>query len=100
MELTMSSKRFTVNKEQAEQTVSALVRSLVPGTSWTQVRRLIDTRRVKIGGDLCLDPARRVHEGEVFEFLERSAKPPSRHDEIVIRHLDAHIVVAEKPAGI
>ena len=96
----MSSQQITINAEQAEQTVAALLRSLVPGQSWNQVRRLIETRRVKIGGDLCLDPARRLHEGEVFEFLERPAAPPRQREMIVIRHLDEHLVVAEKPSGV
>jgi 23S rRNA pseudouridine1911/1915/1917 synthase len=96
----MSAQRFTISTEQAEQTVAAVVRSLLPDQSWNQVRRLIETRRVKIGGDLCLDPARRVHEGEVFEFLARPAAPPRQQEMIVVRHLDEHLVVVEKPAGI
>lgn len=96
----MSSQRIIVNAAQAEQTVAALLRSLVPGQSWNQVRRLIETRRVKIGGELCLDPARRIHEGEAFEFLARPAAPPRQRETIVIRHLDEHLVVAEKPSGV
>jgi 23S rRNA pseudouridine1911/1915/1917 synthase len=96
----MSSQRIIVNTEQAGQTVAALVRSLVPGQSWSQARRLVETRRVEVGGELCLDPARRVHEGEVFEFLARPAAAPRQRDTIVIRHLDEHLVVVEKPSGI
>ncbi len=96
----MSSQRIIVSAEQAEQTVAALLRALIPGQSWNQVRRFVETRRVKIGGDLCLDPARRVHEGEVFEFLARPAAPPRHREMIVIRHLDEHLVVAEKPSGV
>jgi 23S rRNA pseudouridine1911/1915/1917 synthase len=96
----MSSQHLIINAQQAEQTVAALLRTLVPGQSWSQVRRLIETRRVKIGDELCLDPARRVHEGEVFEFLERPAPPPQQRELIAIRHLDQHLVVAEKPSGV
>src|SRR5579872_4300346 len=96
----MSSQRIIVSAEQAEQTVAALLRALIQGQSWNQVRRFVETRRVKIGDELCLDPARRVHEGEVFEFLARPAAPPRHREMIVIRHLDEHLVVAEKPSGV
>jgi 23S rRNA pseudouridine1911/1915/1917 synthase len=96
----MKSQRITLNAEQAEQTVAALLRSLLPDQSWNQVRRLVETRHVKIGGDLCLDPARRVHEGEVFELLVRPAAPPKHREKIVVRHLDEHLVVVEKPSGV
>jgi 23S rRNA pseudouridine1911/1915/1917 synthase len=91
---------LTVPPEHAEKTLAALLRVLLPGHSWTQVRRLIATRRAKINGDLCLDSARRVHEGEVVEFLDRPAPKPRHEEAIVLRQLDEHVVVAEKPAGI
>src|SRR5438552_3173196 len=96
----MESQRIIVSAEQAEQTVAALLRSLLPDQSWSQVRRLVETRRVKIGRDLCLDPARRVHVGEVFEFLARPAAPPKEREAVVVRHLDEHLIVVEKPSGV
>ncbi len=82
------------------QTLAALLRALIPGQSWNQVRRLIETRQVRIGGDLCLDPARRVHAGETVELLAKPAPAPRHHDDLVLRHLDEHVVVAEKPSGL
>src|SRR3954452_20053695 len=96
----MEPQRITVSAEQAEQTVAALLRALLPDQSWNQVRRLVETRHVKIGGDLCLDPARRVHEGEVFEFLGRPAAPPRHRVQLEVRYLDEHLVVVEKPSGV
>jgi 23S rRNA pseudouridine1911/1915/1917 synthase len=91
---------FPVTPEHAEKTLAALLRALFPGQSWTEVRRLIETRRAKINGELCLDPARRVHEGEVVEVLPRPAAKPKHPEQITIRHLDEHLVVVEKPSGI
>lgn len=55
-----------------------------------------------IGGHVCTDPARRLKEGDVVELLAGSAPRPlnATPDELVIRHLDEHLVVVEKPAGI
>ncbi len=90
----------TVTSEHAEKTLVALLRALLPGQSWSQVRHLIETRRAKISGELCLDPARRVHEGEVVEILPRPAARPKQPEQVTIRHLDEHVVVVEKPSGI
>ena len=73
---------------------------MLPGQSWSDVRRLIETRRAKINGELCLDPARRVHEGEVVEVLPRPAAKPEQPEQVTIRHLDEHVVVVEKPSGM
>ncbi len=91
---------FTITPEQAGATLAAFLRQHLPGQSWSQVRRLIETRQVRIGGDLCLDPARRLREGLRVEILPRPAPRPHQHDDIVIRYLDEHLVVVEKPAGM
>jgi 23S rRNA pseudouridine1911/1915/1917 synthase len=53
-----------------------------------------------MGGELCLDPTRRVQEGETVELVSRPAPKPRDKDTIVIRYLDDHLVVVEKPSGI
>jgi 23S rRNA pseudouridine1911/1915/1917 synthase len=95
-----SPQSFTVAAGQEGITLAALLRAQLTGQSWNQVRRLIETRRVRVGGDLCLDPARRVHEGETVELLARPAAPLRHHEALVLRHLDEHLVVVEKPARI
>jgi 23S rRNA pseudouridine1911/1915/1917 synthase len=97
----MTAQTIHVSADQHDLTLAALLRALLPGQSWTQVRRLIETRRVTIGGDLCLDPARRVHTGEIVNLLARPAAALRHQPEtIVLRHLDEHVIVVEKPAGI
>jgi 23S rRNA pseudouridine1911/1915/1917 synthase len=91
---------LTVPPEHAEKTLAAVLRAILPGQSWNQVRHLIESRRAKLNGELCLDPARRVHEGEVVEVLPRPAAKAEQPEQIVIRHLDEHLVVVEKPSGI
>src|SRR5262245_24940322 len=92
----------TVTATQASQTLAAVLRSLRPGESWTQVRALATARRVAVGGSLCMDPARRLKEGEGVEVLAKPAPVVrgERPDDVVLRHLDDDVVVAEKASGI
>lgn len=91
---------FSIRGEQAGLTLAALLRQRLPGQSWNQVRRLIETRRARVNGDLCLDPARRLKEGETVELLALPAAKPRQEEAIVLRHLDEHLVVVEKPSGM
>jgi 23S rRNA pseudouridine1911/1915/1917 synthase len=91
---------FTVPAEEAGATLAAVLRARLPGQSWKQVRAAVTARRVKVLGELCLDPARRLKEGDTVELLDRPAPKPRQPEQIVLRHLDEHLVVVEKPAGI
>ncbi len=89
-----------VSAAQNRMTLAGFLRQLLPGQSWSQARRLIATHRVKINDEPCLDAARRLNEGEIIEVTERPARR-SRHPEtLILRHLDEHLVVVEKPSGM
>jgi 23S rRNA pseudouridine1911/1915/1917 synthase len=96
----MPDQAFTVTADQAGATLAAFLRAHLAGHSWNQVRRLVETRRTRVGGDVCLDPARRVQEGESVEVLAVASPKLKAQEAIVIRHVDAHLVVVEKPAGM
>lgn len=91
---------LAIAAEQVGLTLAALLRQRLPGQSWSQVRRLIEARRARVNGELCLDPARRLKEGETVELLARSEARQRWDDAIVLRHLDNHLVVVEKPSGV
>jgi 23S rRNA pseudouridine1911/1915/1917 synthase len=57
-------------------------------------------RQARVNGELCLDPARRLKEGDAVEILALPAAATLPPQGVVIRHLDEHIVVVEKPSGI
>jgi 23S rRNA pseudouridine1911/1915/1917 synthase len=61
---------------------------------------LAQSRRVRIDGELCLDPARRLRQGQIVELLAQPLPPPRQQAALVIRHLDDHLVVVEKPSGL
>jgi 23S rRNA pseudouridine1911/1915/1917 synthase len=99
--MTKPPQSFPVAAEHAGKTLAACLRLWLPGQTWTQVRKLIEARRVKLNGEVWLDDARRLKEGETVEVLARSEISPQVHiDQIPLRYIDEHVVVIEKPAGI
>jgi 23S rRNA pseudouridine1911/1915/1917 synthase len=91
---------ITVGPEEAGATLAAFLRQHLVSLSWSKVRQFIVSRRVRLNGELWLDPARRLKEGETVELLAASAPKPRQQEAVVIRHLDEHVVVVEKPAGL
>jgi 23S rRNA pseudouridine1911/1915/1917 synthase len=91
---------FSVTAELASQTLAALLRKWLPGQSWSQVRKLVAGRRVKINGELWVDDARRLREGDIVEILKHAERPVQLLDTIPIRYIDTHVIVVEKPSGI
>ena len=91
--------QLDITPELAGATVAAVLRNKFPDHSWKAVRRWVAGRRVRVNADLCLDPARRLKAGDTLEVLDHPLpKLPARED-IVLRHLDRHVVVLEKPAA-
>jgi len=93
---------FTVVAAEAGHTLAKVLRSRLGGPSWGEVRKLIAARRVKVGDTISTDDARRLKENEVVVLLEHPKPlPRTAHPErLVVRHLDEHVVVVEKPAGV
>src|SRR5207248_514652 len=93
---------FTVAPQEAGFTLAKVLRSRLGGPSWNDVRKLIAARRVKVGDAVCSDDARRLKENEVVVLLEHPKPLPrvAHPERLVVRHLDEHVVVVEKPAGV
>src|SRR5215207_6303223 len=93
---------FTVAPQESGFTLAKVLRSRLGGPSWNEVRKLIAARRVKVGDAICSDEARRLKENEVVVLLEHPKPlPRTAHPaRLVVRHLDEHVVVVEKPAGV
>jgi 23S rRNA pseudouridine1911/1915/1917 synthase len=82
-------------------TLAAVVREILPGTSWSKARELCAQGRVLVDGEPVTDPARRVAAGERVEVRAGGPAPrrePALTDLVV--HLDAEVAVVRKPAGI
>lgn len=95
---------FTALPAEGGHTLAKVLRSRLHEhqPSWSDVRALITGRRVKVGDSLATDPARRLKEGEVVELLSKPVHRPrtATAEGLVVRHLDDHVVVVEKPPGI
>jgi 23S rRNA pseudouridine1911/1915/1917 synthase len=92
---------FTVAPADAGQTLAAVLRVRAGNPlSWSAARQLIEGRRVQVNGTVCVDDARRLSAGEVVTVLTASLRPPPEAGALVVRFLDDHLVVVEKPAGV
>ncbi|MCX7701244.1 MAG: RluA family pseudouridine synthase [Gemmataceae bacterium] len=90
-----------IDEAMSGQTLAAVVRRCLTGASWSQAKRVILGRHVRVNDELCLDPARRLKLGDAVAVRRRPERLPSAFaEELNIRHLDDHVVVVEKPAGL
>src|SRR5579864_5387302 len=102
----MTAQAFIITRGEAARTVTEVLRRRL-GLSWSQARRLIADRRVRLAGQTCADPARRVKPGQRLEVVPESRRgerpaPPSRKTgpEPAIRYADDQVIVVDKPAGL
>ncbi|HEY2410993.1 MAG TPA: pseudouridine synthase [Pirellulaceae bacterium] len=96
----MSSHLFHLTAEHNSQTVAAALKRLLSGRSWSQVRKLIEARRIQVNGNLCRDGERKVKAGDVVKILDHSASPPATADDVRLVYVDEHLIVIQKPAGV
>lgn len=82
------------------QTLAAFLRPRLGNASWSRVQKLVRGRHVLIHGNICTDVARRLKEGEVVKVLDVAAAPLPKADDVRIVHVDADVVVVEKPTGL
>jgi 23S rRNA pseudouridine1911/1915/1917 synthase len=115
------SQAFVVTPAEAGRTLAAVLKGRLR-LSWSQARRLIELRRVRLAGQTCGDAVRRVRTGQRIEVDQtREANPETREKnkparrpvsrasrltagptrpEPILRHVDDAVVVVDKPAGI
>ena len=93
---------FAAPEGRAAQPLDRLLREQHEGASWAEVRRLIETGKVSVNGNVQRETAARVPGGAQIELRMATARhregprlPPG-----AIVHVDAHVVVVQKPAGI
>jgi len=98
--MTLQGQVFRVEATQVGQTLAALLRHWLPRHSWTQVRRLVASRRVLVDGNVCADPARRLRPQQIVHLLPQAAPRRPATDAVRIVYADSDVVVVDKPAGI
>jgi 23S rRNA pseudouridine1911/1915/1917 synthase len=91
----------SVKVERAGQELARVVREAIEGLSWNKARDLCRSGRVRVNGQVMLDPALRLRAGDDVAFaptaprLRKGALPA---DSII--HADMDVVVVNKHAGI
>lgn len=102
-----------VQREEAGQTVAAVLKRRL-GWTWSKAKDAIATGQIRIGSQKCIDPARRVRVDEQISIVEPKSKIPAPRPKkrvaefqatpvpsgIIIRHVDDHILVVDKPPGL
>ena len=74
------------------------------GLSRKNALNALRQRQVKICGGICVDPERRVKLGQFIQIETKPTTPkttrPAVARQIIIRFVDEHLIVVEKPAGL
>lgn len=116
--------RFIVDRREAGQTLAAVLKARF-GLSWSQAKRLVERRHVKVSGQVEADVARRLKAGKQVELAagtveqkravvrtsepakrkptrpaSRDAKQSDPRTGIEIVYADDALVVVNKPAGL
>jgi 23S rRNA pseudouridine1911/1915/1917 synthase len=87
---------FAVGDAEANLSLVSAMRTWLPGLSWSQLRRLIHTRRVTVNHSLCMDEGRRLSVGDTVRLLGEPL-PPISPDQVRLRHVDEQLVIVDKP---
>ncbi|MBW8883409.1 MAG: RluA family pseudouridine synthase [Planctomycetia bacterium] len=87
-------------EEHSGLTVAAALKRLLPDQSWSQVRKLIASRRIQVNGNLCLDAERKVAASDVIKLFDEALPRPVSQADVPLVHIDEHIIVVQKPAGV
>src|SRR5262249_13660848 len=94
---------FVVPEDLHARPLDGVVRVLsqVP---WSEARRLVETGKVRIAGEVVTDPARKVRAGDRLALFMRAPRPQTaRVQELgadLVVYADPALVVVRKPAGM
>ena len=93
---------FSAAEGRGAQPLDRLLREQHAGASWAEVRRLIETGKVSVDGAVQRETAVRVRGGARIEIRMAAARHREgpRLPSGAIVHVDPHVVVVQKPAGI
>jgi 23S rRNA pseudouridine1911/1915/1917 synthase len=94
---------FVIPAELHARPLDGAVRHL-DKVSWAESRRMIETGKVRVAGEVVTDPGRKVRSGDKLAVFMRAPKPQTARirelgDGLVV-YVDPAVVVVRKPAGI
>ncbi|QEG21929.1 RluA family pseudouridine synthase [Mariniblastus fucicola] len=91
---------ITIANDDRDSVVKALRQHLPDKPSWSTAKRILYSRRIAVGGVLCIDEARKLARGEVITVHEQPFPAPPTDQDVKIHHVDAEVIIVEKPSGM
>jgi 23S rRNA pseudouridine1911/1915/1917 synthase len=93
--------RWIIPEASGRSPLDRALRGLLGGESWGKVRRLIETGKIRLDGEVVREATCPTRPGQTIELsLSAPRGQENRLDDGVIAYVDAHLVVVHKPAGI
>jgi 23S rRNA pseudouridine1911/1915/1917 synthase len=91
---------FVTDAADAGTTLAATLRRRLPGWSWSDVRRMVETAKVRVDEDIVVDAAKRVAGGARVDIVMAAPRPREELVGFRVAFEDAHVIIIEKPAGV
>ena len=95
-----AARTFHIRPVLAGQPLGAALRRLLPQQAPPELKRLVRERQIQLNGNVVLDEQKRLKAGDVVKVFEHPQAAPASEQDVRVRHLDEHLVVVEKPAGV
>lgn len=94
---------WVVPSELHRRPLDGVVRALAE-VPWSEARRMIETGKIRVAGEVATDTGRAVRGGDRIELWMRAPRPKTaavkRLEGDLVIYVDASVVVVRKPAGI
>jgi 23S rRNA pseudouridine1911/1915/1917 synthase len=91
---------YVLGDDDAGTTLAAALRKRMDGRSWNDVRRIVETGKVRVNGEVVVDPAVRVAPGAHVAIVMAAPRPREPLVGFRVAFEDGHLVIIEKPSGV
>lgn len=98
--LSGSDDAHVLDDADAGTTLAAALRRRMPARSWSDVRRLVETGKVRVNDEVVVDSAVRVGAGARVAVVMAAPRPRAEIVGFRVAFEDGHLVIIEKPAGV
>ena len=89
-----------VSADETGLSLSQMLQLRLNDSATESASELIRQQRVQVDGNLCQDLRRQMRVGEVVKVLPHAVAARPTAEQIVIKYVDEHVFVIEKPSGL
>lgn len=94
---------WVLGAEHHQKKLDGVLKTLL-SVPWSEARRMLETGKVSVNGEVMTQGERTVREGQKLELRLRAPKPETARllalKDTLLVHVDASVVVVRKPAGV